>query len=156
MKINYRKAEVKDLFQLSKLFDKYRVFYNKTSDASGAQKFLLERIENSDSEIIVAETEDGSLVGFTQLYPLFSSTKMQRLWLLNDLYVSELFRGKGVSKALIDAAKEIAINTNACGLLLETAKTNEIGNRLYPATGFKLESESNFYFWNNNHLNISI
>lgn len=149
MKINYRKAEMKDLFQLSSLFDKYRIFYNKTSDTSAVQNFLSERIKNLDSEIIVAETEEGTLVGFTQLYPLFSSTRMQRLWLLNDLYVAEAFRGKGISKALIEAAKKIAANSNACGLLLETAKTNTIGNQLYPAAGFELTEDSNFYFWQN-------
>ena len=74
---------------------------------------------------------------------------MQRLWLLNDLYILEAYRGMGSSQQLITAAKELAISTNACGLLLETGISNHIGNRLYPATGFKLESGSHFYFWNN-------
>jgi GNAT superfamily N-acetyltransferase len=72
---------------------------------------------------------------------------MQKMWLLNDLYVAENFRGRGISKALIDAAKKLATDTQACGLLLETSKTNNIGNQLYPATDFELQDESNFYFW---------
>ena len=54
---------------------------------SGAENFLKERLENQDSEIFVAE-ENGILTGFTQLYPLFSSTRMKRYWLLNDLFVN--------------------------------------------------------------------
>ena len=36
-----------------------------------------ERFENKDSKIFVKE-DSGILVGFVQLYPIFSSTKMQR------------------------------------------------------------------------------
>lgn len=147
MEISIRKATINDLPQLAILFNLYRIFYGKQSDQNAAEKFLSERITKLESEILLAETGDNHLAGFTQLYPLYSSTRMQRLWLLNDLYVSEPYRGKGISKKLIEAAKNIAIDTNAAGLLLETAKTNTVGNKLYPATGFKLEQKSNFYFW---------
>ncbi len=147
MDIRIRKATINDLAQLANLFNLYRIFYEKQSAQDAATEFLSERITRHESEILVAETGDNDLAGFTQLYPLFSSTRMQRLWLLNDLYVSEQYRGKGISKKLIEAAKNIAIDTNAAGLLLETAKTNAVGNKLYPSTGFKLEQKSNFYFW---------
>ena len=70
------------------------------------------------------------------------------MWLLNDLYVAKAYRGKGISKQLINAAKGLAKQTEAAGVLLETEPSNTIGNRLYPATGFELE-ENNFYFWTN-------
>lgn len=74
---------------------------------------------------------------------------MQRYWLLNDLYVNENYRGKGYSKALIEEAKELCRSSNACGVLLETGKSNAIGNRLYPACGFELYDSVNFYEWTN-------
>jgi len=92
-----RKAQLADVQQLAELFDQYRIFYHKDSDIPAAEKFLTERIENNDSEIFVAENE-GKLVGFVQLYPLFSSTRMKRYWLLNDLYVNENYRGKRIFK----------------------------------------------------------
>ena len=82
-----RKINTKDIKSLSKLFDNYRVFYGKKSDLQGSEKFLYERIKNNESEIFVAEDNNEELVGFVQLYPIFSSTKMQKLWLLNDLFV---------------------------------------------------------------------
>jgi GNAT superfamily N-acetyltransferase len=112
-----------------------------------AKIFLKERIEFGDSIIFVDEQETEILSGFTQLYPLFSSTRMKKLWLLNDLYVNSSFRGKGISVALINKAKELARETSAAGLMLETAKTNEIGNNLYSKTGFELDSEHNMYSW---------
>lgn len=141
-----RKAQLADVQHLAELFDQYRIFYHKDSDIHAAEKFLTERIENSDSEIFVAENE-GKLVGFVQLYPLFSSTRMKRYWLLNDLYVNENYRGKGFSKQLIEASKELAKSTDAAGILLETGKSNDIGNKLYPSCGFEIYDEVNFYEW---------
>ncbi len=143
---NIRKATIQDIGQLSELFDQYRIFYHKDSDIPSAEKFLTERIENKDSEIFVAENE-GKLIGFVQLYPLFSSTRMKRYWLLNDLYVNENYRGKGFSKELIEESKELAKSTNAAGILLETGKSNHIGNQLYPSCGFEIYDEVNFYEW---------
>ena len=141
-----RKATLKDLTQLAELFDQYRVFYEKESDLQGAKDFLTQRLEKEESIIFVAE-EANVLKGFVQLYPLFSSTRMKRLWLLNDLYVNATYRGQGVSVKLIDKAKELAHETKAVGLMLETAKTNAIGNKLYPRTGFELDTDHNYYSW---------
>ena len=145
----YRKATDKDLDQISTLFDAYRVFYRKESNLKEVKTFLNERIKNNDSEIFVAEYES-ELVGFVQLYPLFSSTRMKKFWLLNDLFVNSRQRGKGISIGLIERAKQLVKETDACGMYLETEKSNIIGNNLYPKTGFILNESSNFYEWNNN------
>ncbi|WP_175621695.1 GNAT family N-acetyltransferase [Chryseobacterium schmidteae] len=145
---NTRRAKIQDLPQLAELFDQYRVFYHKESDIPAAENFLKQRIENKDSEIFVAESE-GKLTGFVQLYPLFSSTRMKRYWLLNDLYVNKNYRGKGFSKKLIEEAKQLAKSTDASGVLLETGKSNDIGNQLYPSCGFEIYDEVNFYEWTN-------
>ncbi len=143
-----RKVDITDIEQLSKLFDEYRIFYRKDSDFNGAKIFLTDRIMNKESEIFIAENDKKTLMGFIQLYPLFSSTRMRRLWLLNDLYVNEQHRGKEVSVALMNEAKVFATKTNSAGLILETEKSNIIGNNLYPKVGFELDVEHNFYFWN--------
>lgn len=139
-------ARLEHLDQLADLFDAYRVFYKKTSDKEGAKAFLKERITQKESIIYVVE-ESGQLLGFTQLYPLFSSTRMQRLWLLNDLFVQVDQRGKGISKMLINKSKALARATQASGVSLETGKDNTVGNQLYPATDFVLDTEHNYYFW---------
>ncbi|HMQ49650.1 MAG TPA: GNAT family N-acetyltransferase [Saprospiraceae bacterium] len=140
-------ATLSDLPALSELFDAYRVFYGKESDLAGAHAFLGARLELGEAVIYMAKNQAGTAVGFVQLYPLFSSTRMKRLWLLNDLYVGPEWRGQGISIALIDAAKDWCRSTGACGLLLETAKDNDIGNQLYPRTGFVLDQDHNFYYW---------
>ena len=142
-----RKATIEDLISLSLLFDSYRVFYKKSSDPEGAKFFLSERIKNAESVILVAENEQQTMVGFVQLYPLFSSTRMKRLWLLNDLFVQPESRGLGAAAALIEAAKDLCRSTRSCGMILETAKDNTIGNKLYPRTGFSLDEDHNYFEW---------
>jgi ribosomal protein S18 acetylase RimI-like enzyme len=140
-----RHALKSDIEQMADLFDLYRIFYRQESDRNAARNFLLARLDNKESEIIVAE-ESGKLLGFTQLYPQFSSTQMKKFWVLNDLFVLEVYRRMGLAKALIKAAAQFAKDNKAPGLLLETEKTNVIGNALYPACGFKEYNDSNFYW----------
>lgn len=142
-----KKATTQDLTSLSQLFDEYRVFYRKESNLEAAHNFLKARIENEESVVYISINDDEVMTGFVQLFPVFSSTRMQRLWLLNDLYVNEKYRGLGISKALIEQAKQLVIETNACALTLETEKSNIVGNKLYSATDFKLDEEHNYYYW---------
>jgi uncharacterized protein GlcG (DUF336 family)/GNAT superfamily N-acetyltransferase len=141
-----KKAALSELDPLAQLFDQYRIFYKMPSDIEGAKKFLLARMANNDAAIFICSAES-IIVGFVQLYPLFSSTRMQKLWLLNDLYVAQQYRGKGYSINLIDKAKELCAETGACGLILETARGNMAGNNLYPRMGFRLDAEHNYYSW---------
>src|SRR6478609_9256626 len=98
--IQIRKCQREDIDALVDLFDAYRVFYEMNSDKVLAKKFLQERITNNESVIFVSENESAVLTGFVQLYPIFSSTRMKRLWLLNDLFVEPIQRSKGISKKL--------------------------------------------------------
>ena len=144
--MNIREAKKLDLDQLSILFDSYRMFYGKESNTIVSKNFLENRLSNKDSKLFICEVNN-ILTGFVQLYPLFSSTRVSKYWLLNDLFVDSKYRGKGYSKLLINKAKELVKKSNACGMMLETEKSNKIGNNLYPKTGFKINQLSNFYEW---------
>jgi ribosomal protein S18 acetylase RimI-like enzyme len=145
-RISVREATLNDLNPLAKLFDSYRIFYRKPSDVDAAKEFLLQRITRKESVIFIAEERE--VVALAQLYPLFSSTRMKRLWLLNDLFVHPDFRRKGIAKQLISTCFQLAKETKACGVMLETERDNIISNVLYPKMGFQL-IESNFYFYEN-------
>lgn len=147
--MNYliRKATIKDVQALAILFDEYRVFYKKESDVENAKLFLHDRITNNESVIFIAE-KNNIISGFIQFYPLFSSTRMKRLWLLNDLYVNPNFRNKGMAIQLIETAKKFVADTNACGFILETEKTNFEANELYIKTNLIKDEDHNYYSYN--------
>ena len=144
-----KKATLSDIEQLNDLFDQYRRFYKKESNLEASEAFLKDRISNNEAEIFMAWDREAAM-GFVQLFPIFSSTRMARLWVLNDLFVHPDHRGKEISKALIERAKQLCRDTNACGMYLETGKSNDIGNNLYPATNFELMDSVNFYEWTTN------
>jgi GNAT superfamily N-acetyltransferase len=130
-----RKAISSDLGLLTGLFNQYRMFYNQPSDIPAARKFLSERMEQSDSTIFVA-FRDGKMIGFTQLYPVFSSVGMKRAWLLNDLYVSEEARGSGAADELLKAARQMGADTSSRYLMLQTGKDNLRAQKVYERNGW--------------------
>jgi GNAT superfamily N-acetyltransferase len=141
------RANTADVGHILPLFEAYRVFYGQQPDADRSEAFLKERLERDESVIYLAEIE-GTPVGFAQCYPIFTSTRCGKMWLLNDLYVDEAHRGKGLSKQLIAKCQELCKSTGAAAILIETAKDNAIANKAYPATGFQL-LDHNFYEWEN-------
>ena len=130
-----RRAEARDLASLVPLFESYRQFYQQPADPEQSRSFLRERLTTGDSTIFLAE-EDGTVLGFTQLYPLFSSTVCRPIWLLNDLFTIESARGRGVGRSLMDAARSHAIHTGAAAIELSTAHTNLVAQRLYESLGY--------------------
>lgn len=126
---------MEDLQGVASLFNEYRMFYRQDSNIEKAEQFLRERIERKESIIFVA-VEDGKYVGFTQLYPSFSSVSMKELWILNDLFVRSETRGTGVGKQLLAKAKQFAVETGAKGLKLQTEVDNASAQHLYVGNGY--------------------
>ena len=140
MQMQMIQAGVEHVAQAAPLFDAYRQFYRQPSDLAGAAAFLRERTEHNESVIFLALLEDVA-VGFTQLYPCFSSTSLKRLWILNDLYVVPEARRLGVAKALMERARRLALETSAEGLALETAVDNRNAQQLYEQLGWIRDEE---------------
>ncbi len=124
-----------DLDALATLFDAYRTFYGQTPDLPLARQWLRERLRFGESVVLVAKRA-GAAVGFAQLYPMFSSVRTSRTWILNDLYVDAGARRRGVARALLDASAAFARGDGAAGISLETAQDNAAARALYRAAGW--------------------
>jgi ribosomal protein S18 acetylase RimI-like enzyme len=146
MSIFVKRATVENVGEVSELFNAYRVFYKQDSDVNLAISFITERLNNKDSVIFYSYDENGNALGFTQLYPTFSSVSAQSSWVLNDLYVSSSARRLGVGKRLMDTAKSFAIKTNAKGIALETCEDNVNAQALYESLGYEKDVGVYNYF----------
>ena len=124
-----------DLDALATLFDAYRTFYGQTPDLPLARQWLRERLRFGESVVLVAK-RGGTVVGFVQLYPMFSSVRTARTWILNDLYVDAGARRRGVARALLDASAAFARGDGAAGISLETTQDNAAARALYRAAGW--------------------
>lgn len=139
MDLQIRAATVDDLDAAARLFDAYRQFYGQASDRGAARAFLADRIARHQSMILLAWQGDDA-VGFTQLYPMFSSVRMAPIWVLNDLYVDAGARRLGVARRLLDAAAATARAAGALRVVLETARENLPARALYRDAGWDEEA----------------
>lgn len=130
-------ATVEDVEVIAPLFDGYRQFYGKNSDLNAARIFLLERFKHYQSVIFLAKTTSGDAIGFTQLFPSFSSVSMARTFILNDLFVAPEARRSGAAAALLKAAAQYARSVGAIRLTLSTAVDNNTAKALYLSQGWK-------------------
>lgn len=134
--MNIQRATTKQLEEVAILFNEYRMFYNQPSNLAGARTYLKDRMSGNDSVIFLC-FEGEEAIGFTQLYPTFSSIGMKRAWILNDLFVAKDARRKGVGDALLQAARAHALETGASSLSLSTAPDNLEAQRLYERNGYR-------------------
>ncbi|MGG0669804.1 GNAT family N-acetyltransferase [Lederbergia citrisecunda] len=137
-------AGIEDLEGVSNLFNAYRMFYKQTSNLEGAKGYIKERLENEDSVIFIVKNNQ-KYIGFTQLYPTFSSISMKNAWILNDLFIDPEARKQGIGEMLLHKAKDYAIKTGAKSISLSTAPDNFSAQRLYEKNGY--ERDSQFYHY---------
>ena len=144
--VSVRQATIFDLDLLVPMFDAYRQFYRKPGDLDLARRFLLQRFQHNESIIFLAVQQDGSVAGFTQLFPSFSSAAAARILILNDLFVRPEARQKRVGSLLLAAAASFGRGVGALRLTLSTEVTNEAAQALYEAEGWT--RQTGFYAYN--------
>ncbi|MGA6107638.1 N-acetyltransferase family protein [Pseudomonas solani] len=125
-----------DIDELAALFSGYLDFYEVPRPLGEVRDFLGDRLARGDSVLFIARSLEGRAQGFVQLYPFMSSLALAPAWLLSDLYVAPDARRQGVGEELMNAARAHGEATGACGLQLETAKTNLAGQALYERLGY--------------------
>ena len=136
-----RKATSQDLDQLTNLFDQYVVFYKNPSNYEKHYAYLKERLENNEATIFVASEDENpdKLIGFALIYVTFSSLALNKILILNDLFVDSSARKKGIGEKLILQTVELAKELGANDIRLRTAKSNIVAQGLYHKMGFVRE-----------------
>jgi GNAT superfamily N-acetyltransferase len=145
-KLTIRQAAIQDLQRLVPIFDSYREYFGQKKDPEMVAQFLFDRFEHLESIIFIAEQQD-EVIGFAQLYPVFSSLTLQRVWLLNDFFIAEEYRGSGGGSHLFTTVKEFTLLTKSKGIELSVEHTNKKAWSFWEKQGFKLDEEFRYYFY---------
>lgn len=132
-----RAVDANDLPQLSELMLEYVVdFYKQPDPGNRAVKnhiaYLL--LHPDMGEQWVAE-DHRTLRGFATLYFTFSTLRLQRIAILNDLYVSASVRGQGIGEALFNRAFQAGRDRGVVFLQWETTRDNLVAQHLYKKVG---------------------
>ncbi len=134
------KADLEKINLASLIFNDYRIFYNQESNIKDCYDFLLDRTINDESLIYLGLIENNP-VAFMQIYQSFSSVGLKKIYILNDLYVAEQYRGKKIGRAMLVKALEVAKSKNITKIALQTAKTNQTAQNLYQSFSFIQDQE---------------
>jgi GNAT superfamily N-acetyltransferase len=142
--VTVRQAVLDDLEAIADLYNQYRQFQGKKADLFACRNFLHARLEQAESTVFIA-TIEAHPVGFAQLYPSFSSTALARVFILNDLFVTQSGRRRGVGVALLRAVEDFAWSLESCRVSLNVAQGNVFAQELYEATNWVRDEEFFMY-----------
>lgn len=134
--MNIKKITAADVDDLVILFDQYMIFYKQASAPEKHKEYLLKRINNSEATIYIAYDENNSPAGFVLNYYSFSSVSLGKVVILNDLFVNQENRKKGIAGSLIDCSIALAREVGAIRVDLGTEKNNVNAQSLYDKIGF--------------------
>lgn len=118
----------------------FRSHWGKDEPSDESMLASVERIMAEDGgDYLLAAVDDGEAIGVCQLrYRRSVWTAAFDCW-LEDLFVREAARGRGVGRALVEAAFERA-RERGCGRIeLDVNEDNAAALALYRACGFRLE-----------------
>jgi GNAT superfamily N-acetyltransferase len=118
------------------LFAGYQRFYGVERPDDGRNRAFFARFATpSEAGVLLGAWVDGSLAGFACVYWSFSSVRAAGIGLMNDLFVAEVARGRGMGRALIEAAADATRRRGFHHLEWYTAPDNTTAQRVYNATG---------------------
>ena len=126
------------------LTDAYKVLIPQLSSSSNppTEEALQRIIESDSAQILIAEDENGEILG-TMTLVIFQIPTGIRAW-IEDVVVDSSARGKGIGKKLNLAALELAKQAGAKTVDLTSRPARQEANQLYRSIGFA-ERETNVY-----------
>jgi GNAT superfamily N-acetyltransferase len=105
---------------------------------AGVEKLIVGR----DTEYLLAAPHaDAPPSGVVQLRFRFGIWRAGGDCLVEDVFVTEAARGKGVARALLELATERALERGCRRMELDVSEANEAGRALYRSFGFRDGSE---------------
>ncbi len=124
-----------DLDAWRPLWDGYNDFYERSGEAAPPEEVTAATWQRLlDPEVpmwaLVAEDE-GQLVGLVHYLFHLSTTRVEPVCYLRDLFTLPDQRGKGVGRALIEAVSERSHAEGVDSVYWQTHETNAAGRRLY-------------------------
>ena len=126
-----RPVRAEEMDRVLPLIAGYQTFYGAEPDAERNRRFFSRFLHPSEEGLLLGAWSEGELAGFANLYWFFSSTKAAETVLMNDLFVRQDIRCKGIGRALIQGALDETRRRGAAHLEWFTAPDNATAQRLY-------------------------
>lgn len=97
---------------------------------------LISELKRRQGVYVILAFVDGNPAGLVNCFEGFSTFACKPLLNIHDVIVIAEYRGRGISKKLLNKAEEIAINIGCCKLTLEVLEGNSIAQAVYKSCGY--------------------
>jgi GNAT superfamily N-acetyltransferase len=148
-KINIRRATKEDIGLVRDLVMELAIFEKAPEEVTSS---LADYVQEgfSDNPLFTANLIylNDELAGFSLWYYRFSTWKGRRFY-LEDLYIKEAYRGKGLGRKLINEAIEEAKRMKCTGMMWQVLDWNQPAIDFYNTLGVKMDAG-----WLNVHLDL--
>lgn len=145
MSVIIRTSDTKDLNQLTDLMYQYIVdFYERPKPPIEKVHNLIETLLEKKKGIQYVAEHEGELLGFATLYFSFSTTKADKITVMNDLFVIEKARGTGVAQQLFTSCEKFTKENGYAHMSWVTAPENKRAQKFYEKMGGSLGNWLNY------------
>ena len=127
-----RSVEKMDYLQWQSLWEKYNSFYGRNSLPAEITQLTWSRFFDTNEPVyaVVAENR-GKILGIAHYLFHRSTIQVELNCYLQDLYVSEIMRGQGIARKLIEAVYENAKASGSKRVYWQTKEDNLVARKLY-------------------------
>jgi len=148
--MDVRLAKKSDILAISRLYERFFEYnakqqpqYYKKTEESG--KYPKSVIESKSADLFVADNCH-TIIGFIHISedktPPFGAFVPHKYAVIIDLIVEEAYRGQGIGKMLLDAAKQWSKDRGLDYIELMVLQENEQGITFYHSQNFKIVSHT--------------
>jgi len=145
MKITIRKANEKDFPAVFSLIKELAVFEKHPEKVTNSVEQM--RKEKDFFQCYVAETDDKEIVGMEIFFFAYYTWSGKSLY-LDDLYVKEAYRGKGIGTKLLKNVFEIAKKEHCKRVSWQVSTWNKSAIEMYKKWGAHIDDESSYCNFN--------
>lgn len=136
MEVTFKPLTYPEIDIIIPMMQEFYSIDNYPIDPTLARTLFTEFIENENHGRAWFINIDNTTVGYVILTFVFSFEYKGKIAFLDELYISENARGKGVGKLVLDFIKEQALQLSLKIIYLEIEKHNQNALKLYLNKGF--------------------
>ena len=132
MSITIRKADTSDFAAIFSLIKEFSIFQKTPEKVTISLEQMMADVNIFQG--FVAETDNKDIIGFATFYFAYYSWSGRGLY-LDDLYVTEAYRNKGIGKMLLEKVINLAKNSHCKKIRWQVSKWNTNGIDFYKKMG---------------------
>lgn len=136
----FKPLQISDIDTIVVMMQDFYAIDNYPMDVAVAKNLFFDFLENENLGKAWLIYADEELVGYVILTFVFSFEYKGRIAFLDELYLSEIARGKGIGKKTLDFIHEQSILLSLKIIYLEVEGHNEMAQKLYLSKDFEVHN----------------